>query len=631
MLEREPNRTAEKNGVMGEHITSEGNSREFVKRNLLQNTRVVASVKAVAAMVIIISSSSLCKDESQPGGNLHLAVLSSKEIQESGLSDVVIVEVQNLAGVELVERDLLQKVLDEVALTMMLGADQPENRRKAGALLKADMLVLLSLQKGEDSENVKVVISDCSSGARLHIGWVPFEKDRLEDTSRELTKAVQDTLERFKEGVRQIIGVSYFISRNLVHDYDHLQAGYTNLLGNALSSLPGIAVIEIEEARSIRLEEQLAGDMQTDRVIPLFVEGEFRVDKGRAKKPAEVHMTVRISDNAGTVRQIERTDLSMDKVAQFITNDVATELLRMSKAPSLKVLDKQQQLEKLAARASEFARVGAWKHSVGLREAAVLLRPDSAEQRVQLVHEYCLMGQRRRGIEHLEFMIFNQMIDIGKASALSKKLFSEKSYRRHFLRGAFLEILNLEPSKQSRARAEYQAWYKLLVTQLLSARYGPGCGSKDDLEFYLHIQESVLPEKLGPSRRFILFLQDHIVPGWSKRRAGVHSEPFYFAKHPEHFSEQDFLDFITALSLSKKPLASFYGQYALLYHEYHKRRRQGEAMNDLRDEAALLVNEMNEHRFRGKLAGEVLKKIEQYIQQHNAEAKEPSDEERTRE
>jgi hypothetical protein len=586
---------------------------------------------------ILIAAVSVVRIAAAASGTVparRLAILSCEEIQESGLSDLLTVRLQELPNVGLVERNLLKEVMDEVALTMMLGADQPENRRKAGALLKADVLVLLSLQKGEDSDNVKVVISDCSSGARLHIGWVPFEKDRLEDTCRELAKAVQDTLDRFREGVRQIIGVSYFVSRNLVHDYDHLQAGYTNLLGNALSLLPGIAVIEIEEARSIRLEEQLAGDMQTYRAVPLFVEGEFRVDKSRAKKPAEVHMTVRISNNAGVVRQIERKDLSMDKVAQFITDDVATELLRLSKGPSLKVLDKQQQLEKLAARASEFARVGAWKHSVGLREAAVLLRPDSAEQRVQLIHEYCLMGQRRRGFEHLEFMIFNQMIDIGKASALSKKLFSEKSYRRHFLRGAFLEILNLAPSKQSRERAEYQGWYELLVTQLLSTRYGPGCGSKDDLEFYLHIQESVLPEELGPSRRFILFLQDHIVPGWSKRRAGVHSEPLYFAKHPEHFSEQNFLDFITALSLSKKPLASFYGQYALLYHEYHKRRRQGEAMNDLREEAALLVNEMKEHRFLGRLAGEtgkVLKKIEQYIQQHNAEAKEPSDEERTRE
>jgi hypothetical protein len=594
---------------------------------------------------ILIAAVSVVRIAAAASGTVparRLAILSSEEIQESGLSDLLTVQLQELPNVGLVERTLLKEVMDEVALTIMLGADQPENRRKAGALLKDDMLVLLSLQKGEDSENVKVVISDCSSGARLHIGWVPFE--------------------RFKEGVRQIIGVSYFISRNLVHDYDHLQAGYTNLLGNALSSLPGIAVIEIEEARSIRLEEQLAGDMQTDRVVPLFVEGEFRVDKGKAKKPSEVHMTVRISDNAGTVRQIERKDLSMDKVAQFITDDVATELLRMSKAPSLKVLDKQQQLEKLVARASEFARVGAWEESIALREAALLVHPNSVDQRIKLMDEYRHIRKRvvsiepswlnitgeyehlrwRHRFEHLEYLIYNKLISMKDARELSNKCLrflpndppwltptpgqptEAELFKKDFLRQVYPEILKLRPSSEdpSERRDELARWYGLLLKRTFSRCDGGGgkYHDKEDLHLLLDLHTNVVPDGLSPSPGFVSFLKRHCEPGWRTRKPARGKAGY--------FTEEEFLDFIKAMSNSEKTLPHFYGRYALLYHQYCKRQQQGEAMDDLRDEAALLVNEMKEHKFLGRLTGETenfLKKIEQYIKKQNVEAKAPPD------
>jgi len=131
--------------------------------------------------------------DSESGPSQRLAILSSKEVQQSGLSDLLTVQLQERPGVELVERDLLKKVFDEVALTMMLGADQTENRRKAGALLKADMLVLLSLEKAEDKKNVRLVISDCSSGARLRIGWVPFDRSKLDNTCRGLIRIVSET------------------------------------------------------------------------------------------------------------------------------------------------------------------------------------------------------------------------------------------------------------------------------------------------------------------------------------------------------------------------------------------------------------------------------------------------------
>jgi len=630
--------------------------------------RLAWTIPKICLLIAIIMAFS-CNDviAANSGQFRRLAILSTEEVQETGLSDLLMVQMQELAGIELVERDMMEKLLDEVALSMMLGAEQTENRRKAGVLLKADMLVLLSLEEGlekpEDKKKVKVIMSDCTSGARLYIGWVLFDDYGLENTCRSLTKLVNDTLERFRTGVKQIIGVSHFLSRNLVHDYDHLQAAYAYLLENALTSLSGTAVIEIEEARSIRYENELTADTISDRVVPLFVEGEFTVQNAVSTKQAKVNMTIRISDSTADIKQIERDDLSADQVAVFIADDIAQDILKLSKNYTVEPFDKEKQFLALVNRALDFAEVGAWEHSTGLREAAILLKPDSAEQRIKLINEYyrirrllkrpgssfgkfkCAQWKWQPALEHLEYLIFNKMIDINNATKLGKKCFDRipvtgKSYKREFLRKVYPEILNLKPPLTSAGDKQkgYEQWYKLLVRQVGSARFhDPYIGSPDqnDLKLYLDLHNSVLPEEMGPSRWFILFLNDHTEPGWRKK---THVGParWYFGQHPEYFSEQQFLDFITAMSRSKKPLSSFYGRYALLLHEYYKRRMQGKPVDDLYDKTETLLSEIERHKFsvftnilytKGnpfpKEIKKLLKKIEQYMSRDGNEAEDP--------
>jgi hypothetical protein len=587
-----------------------------------------ADVKACVVIAVSLSYFCVAANNSDTGVCRRLAILSSVEIEESGLSDLLTVQLQQLPGVELVERDLLQEVFKEITLSMMLGAEQSENRRKAGTLLKADMLVLLSLEKLVGQQNVRFVISDCSHGVRLRIGWLAFDRDKLADTCNDLAKALSDTLEHFRTGVKQIIGVSYFASQDLVHDYDHLQAGYVNLLGNALSSLPGTAVIEIEEARSVRFEDALAGDMQTYRVVPLFVEGEYRVRNPRSKAQNRVHITVRISDSNGVIRQIDSNDLNMDKVAEFITDDVVREVRRLSKSASLETLDKEKQFQMLVERASEFARVGSWNQSISLREAAVLSKPDSVDQRIILIHEYCRIGKRTSALEHFEYMICNRMISIGKATGLSKELLlgSGRVFRRRFVRTAYLEILKLRPSKPGRELRECQQWYEFLAAFLFSSEWDHrllGCIAphKDDLVLWLQLHESVVPEGVGPSQYFLSFLKDHAEPGWRKRSPFLHGR-LYFAKHPEHFTQQDFLDFIAALIRFERPLCSFCGRYALFYREYYLRQKHRAAMDDLCGELESFLNVVDEHEnfYRlGKATRKLLKEIEEYIRENKDE------------
>ena len=93
---------------------------------------------------------------------------------------------------------------------------------------------------------VRLVIADCLSGARIgHEAWPAGTGS--EELIAAIVAAVEQTQRRFPEGVARIVGVSHFLSRNLVHDFDHRQAGYAYLLQHALALHPGTAVLEIEE------------------------------------------------------------------------------------------------------------------------------------------------------------------------------------------------------------------------------------------------------------------------------------------------------------------------------------------------------------------------------------------------
>ena len=66
----------------------------------------------VVCTVVIIALFSMCPVLAREP--LRLAILSSEEVQNSGISDLLTVQMQELENVELVERDLLRKVADEL-------------------------------------------------------------------------------------------------------------------------------------------------------------------------------------------------------------------------------------------------------------------------------------------------------------------------------------------------------------------------------------------------------------------------------------------------------------------------------------------------------------------------------------
>jgi len=316
------------------------------------------------------------------------AIVSDPQVQESGLADVVLAEVSGIDGIELVERDQIARVTHELVLSKMLGPEDVEARLKLGRLVRADGLILLTLTRRENKEYIKVVLSECAHGARLRIDHLPWSQEQAAETAGEIRTMVVETRLHYAHGIKNIVGVSPLVSRTLVHDYDYLQAGLAYVIQNAIASYPGIAVIEVEEAQTIRRERELAAGSQTERVVPFLLEGEYRVVHDSNRQNPELSLQIRIHDGHRTVHTFQQEGLSFEETAKLLRDDCSRWARTLTGQVSNQGLSVDDQIEFMACQADHFAQLGSYEHSVGLREACILLKPDMVEQRVALVREY---------------------------------------------------------------------------------------------------------------------------------------------------------------------------------------------------------------------------------------------------
>jgi hypothetical protein len=315
------------------------------------------------------------------------AIIASQDIQEEGLPDLLTAQLSNVDGIELVERQELARVTQELELSALLGAGAASNRLQLGRLVKADVLLLVSLEEHEGKKFLGLVIADCSYGARLQLDYLPYDATQLDKIAEECATVVQTTRKKFTGGIRHIVCVTPFLSKNFTHKHDHLQYGYASLLKSSLSDLPGVALVETEEARAIGDELRRTGGEVRDRAVPLFVEGEFKIDQPADGEPT-VHLALRVTDGSRVRLDEAKHDISNDQAITLLSEDWPRKISHLLDADRTAGLSRKKQCDLLTSRADAFSQAGAWQHSTGLREAALLLHPDDFEQRLALVSDY---------------------------------------------------------------------------------------------------------------------------------------------------------------------------------------------------------------------------------------------------
>jgi len=462
------------------------------------------------------------------------AVLASEELRKSGLEDQVLVGLGADSTITLVDRQHLYLVARELALVSLLDSSGAGFRRKAGAAVKADALVILHLESTDGKPYVRLVICETRGGVRLRVELIPLEDGKSDEAGKAIVSAIQDVRKHFAQGVKRVYGVPPFVSRCLTHEYDYLQRGYSSLLANALSQQPGVAVIEVEEARQIAREIGLTDGKDIERLVPSFIEGEYEVARNPDDKEPTVAIRIRISDSRSDERTLPAREIRLSEAVKYIGVELPNVLAGLEKPGPPETLTFEQQAETLVSRADVFARLGAWEHSTGLREAALLLE-DNPRQRIRLVEEYIrriglalpagmkagegeayltLCRERweayRLALPHITYLVCNQQVDPQWTTHIV----------RDRLRGtAFSWIEHAEPEvlvQADRARRRFvRAVHAPLARMgLQSYLWGIAFGRKDqkeltteDLDFFYDLLEHEFPEDVHWRPSFQYYLQ----------------------------------------------------------------------------------------------------------------------------
>ena len=98
------------------------------------------------------------------------AIVCSSDVQKTRLSDLLTVELSGLRGLELVERNELPTITNELELSQLLGAENVLGRLKLGKQVRADALALIQRVGAHPKSPLRLIIAECLQGAPARTG-----------------------------------------------------------------------------------------------------------------------------------------------------------------------------------------------------------------------------------------------------------------------------------------------------------------------------------------------------------------------------------------------------------------------------------------------------------------------------
>ena len=558
------------------------------------------------------------------------AIVAADEVRQSGLADLLIAEATKLPAIELVERDELDRVANELAIGSLVAPDGVAGRAKAGRLLRADALLLLSPAAGDPAGTLRLVICECRQGARLTAVDIARQSVSLEDSARLAAAEIARVRQHYGGGIRLVVGVPPLVSRNLEHRFDHLQSRYAELIAGSLSLQPGVAVVEVDEARAIVKERSLAAGGEIERITPFILSGSFRMFQPAAGGESLVETSIELTAGDKS-RTMPVKSLPLSEVPAWLMNELAGELLAAT-GEKFMPLDSRQQREALLRQADAFSQLGDWPRSAGLREAGLALDTSDATQHARLVDNYQQRFVRDfqqlwswkkvpeaarlpmleqaadrfiSAMEHLEYLVRNRRIGRDEATALLQRqkwegpgaFFHQISQRPADEKAALERLLDAErrfvvdsgaivpelPDTPALPAAivpprNPEPWHDVLLRRVMNqVEYRQH--DRTSLEYLAKVLTRVLPPQAPTSYSTSLFLQQYSRELCEER----------YRNDPER--GQTWAAFLQTLLESDRDTARLYGRMGTL--EY-SRARLGDPKSAAREDIVRLLREVDE-------------------------------------
>lgn len=317
------------------------------------------------------------------------------DIDQSALGGLMEAELLGRPDTQWVERTEIQKLLNEQRLQSILGAQSGKDRRSIGTVLKADVLIILRTIEEEKKQYAQLVVAETKQGVRLMSQKMLLGKDPTSDAQL-LVKLANEGIAKSQGSIQHIFAVPPFVSDDLTYEYDYLKSTYAKLLEGTLLDSSGVVVVELDEAKAITSEYNLAADSaNVVRELPTYVLGEYR-NEGKG-----VDHRVRLSLKAQQgARVLSEMDVTISPRAVSGALLKYAQELASSKGIETATIDSQQEVKLLNERADLFIRLANWDEAQALVEASLLLVPDQPEIHSQAVS----IIQRRLEDHHLEYL-----------------------------------------------------------------------------------------------------------------------------------------------------------------------------------------------------------------------------------
>jgi hypothetical protein len=359
------------------------------------SSRVRARVLAVSLVCSVLTTSDVSK-AAESGALRRWAVVGDQTVHESGLSELVMAELSQSSSIELVEREELQLASRELEISSLHLASESAGRLQLGALIKADGLALLSLGRHGGKSFIRVVTCDCDSGARLAYEQLLYSEARVDRIVRDIAAVVAKTRAHFPTGVHRIVTVSPFLSQNFTHDFDYLQDAGAAWLSEVIARQPGLAVVELDEAQAIGREMSLFDGELAERHRPLFVSGEFTTKYEQDSQTTNVEVSISARDGKSIVVSLKSLPLPEQDLTVWLAEAAGTEILKQLNVDDgiQQPISRAKQFLLLAERGERFSKFGSFAQSIGLREAALLLKRDP-ELELELLRDYFELARIR--------------------------------------------------------------------------------------------------------------------------------------------------------------------------------------------------------------------------------------------
>jgi hypothetical protein len=281
----------------------------------------------------------------------------------------------------LLERAEIEKILEEQMLQLAFEAEGSEARRQLGALLRARMLVILRAREEQAGEGkmvryLELVIADTSTGLRILTERLVWNESKPDEAAGRIARYVNRTRAILSEAIRAVAAVPLFVCDDFTYDYASLKGVYPEVVRRCLEAMPGVQVVEIDEAHAIAKELALSGGGAVRRPLrPYFILGRYRNEGKNAER--RVRVTLQLKQGERVVSEKTSGDIAPETVAGFLRGAAAAllnEALNI-KAPAF---DAAEEAEQFKRRARDYEELEEYEQAFNLIQAALLVQPETS-------------------------------------------------------------------------------------------------------------------------------------------------------------------------------------------------------------------------------------------------------------